>query len=326
MHTAMATSPSCPPWCGWRFLNTGKPPRISVVTFAGQPLLEDIGLQESAQNTGRCLCGAVTWAHTGETTRNLNCHCDECRRGVSAAFTSVKGFRAAGLKIIGPWQDYRYTAKSSRAFCARCGTRIWFRSELWADEVFMNVGALARPEAHQPDRHVLFAEAVGWAAVGDRLPRSERYHVPFPGASGSSSSTKDASAPLSGRCLCGAVRWETEAEPLWGGHCHCDSCRRATGAPFVSFFGMPRAALLWSGTTTNYCSSNGQVSRRFCSACGTHMAYHWAGWPDETHLYAATLHDSSRFVPQAHFHYAERLPWLVLDDSLPRHPQSANAP
>jgi hypothetical protein len=33
-----------------------------------------------------------------------------------------------------------------------------------------------------------------------------------------------------GGCLCGAVRYETTAASEWTWYCHCESCRRHTGA------------------------------------------------------------------------------------------------
>jgi len=53
------------------------------------------------------------------------------------------------------------------------------------------------------------------------------------------------------------------------------------------------------------------------------MTYQFTGWPDETHLYAATLDDPTNFAPQAHFHYAERLPWIEITDDLPKYPGSS---
>ena len=127
-----------------------------------------------------------------------------------------------------------------------------------------------------------------------------------------------------GRCLCGAVTWATQADALWSGHCHCDSCRRATSAPMISFFGVPRDSVTWTGTLAENKTSGGTVTRQFCAACGTQMTYQADIWPDETHLYAATMDDPSQFKPQAHFHYAERLPWLVIDDDLPKYAASAD--
>ncbi|QGX98812.1 GFA family protein [Roseovarius faecimaris] len=131
-------------------------------------------------------------------------------------------------------------------------------------------------------------------------------------------------ADITGRCFCGAVRYATPGPVLWAGHCHCDSCRRATSAPFTSFFGVPRASVRWEGELKTNATSNGRVKRLFCGACGTQMTYQYEGWPDETHLYAATLDNPQSFAPKAHFHYAEKLPWVRITDDLPKYPGSAD--
>ncbi len=129
---------------------------------------------------------------------------------------------------------------------------------------------------------------------------------------------------LSGRCACGAVRWETEGSVLWAGHCHCESCRRACAAHFTSFFGVERSGVSWSGDLAEVWSSAGKVRRQFCPACGTQMTYQSTLWPTETHLYAATLDDPAQFHPRAHFHFAERLPWVQIADDLPKYAASAD--
>jgi len=123
---------------------------------------------------------------------------------------------------------------------------------------------------------------------------------------------------LKGRCLCGAVSYTSNAPILWSGHCHCDSCRRANSALVVSFFGVPRDSVQWKGDLALYRSSE-HVQRGFCGICGTQMYYHSDAWPLETHLFAATLSDPTQFTPQAHYHYAERIPCLAIVDELPKH-------
>ena len=93
----------------------------------------------------------------------------------------------------------------------------------------------------------------------------------------------------------------------------------------TSFFGVPRGSVTWEGGLETHPTSDGRVQRQFCGKCGTQMTYQFEGWPDETHLYAATLDDPSQFQPEAHFHYAEKLPWLRITDDLPKYPGSANA-
>ena len=129
---------------------------------------------------------------------------------------------------------------------------------------------------------------------------------------------------LTGRCRCGEVSWRSPGPVLWAGHCHCDSCRRATSAPFTSFFGVPRNSIEWDGNLSIATSSDGRVSRLFCPQCGTQMTCRSDQWPDEAHLYAATLDDPTLFEPQAHFHFSEKVPWVGPDDSLPKYPGSAD--
>ncbi len=39
--------------------------------------------------------------------------------------------------------------------------------------------------------------------------------------------------PLTGRCLCGAVRFEVDSPLVSANHCHCARCRRRTGTAAV---------------------------------------------------------------------------------------------
>ena len=128
---------------------------------------------------------------------------------------------------------------------------------------------------------------------------------------------------LSGRCLCGAVRWTSDGPVLWAGHCHCESCRRASSSPITSFFGVPRTSVTWSGELAIRASSPGNT-RGFCPTCGSQVSFQSTRWPDETHLYAATLDDPAAFKPEAHYHWAERVSWLQIDDDLPKHDASAD--
>jgi hypothetical protein len=39
---------------------------------------------------------------------------------------------------------------------------------------------------------------------------------------------------LEGGCLCGSVRYRIVGTSKSIGHCHCESCQKASGAPFVT--------------------------------------------------------------------------------------------
>ena len=126
-------------------------------------------------------------------------------------------------------------------------------------------------------------------------------------------------APITGRCLCGATTYRADAPPLWQMHCHCESCRRATGAGFASYFGLPGTALRWTGQHPASFTSSPGTERLFCPTCGTPMAYRSTRFPGEIHLHAGTLDHPGAYRPTAHVHAAERQPWADLHDHLPRH-------
>ena len=123
-----------------------------------------------------------------------------------------------------------------------------------------------------------------------------------------------------GGCLCGAVRYAVDGEPLWVAHCHCQSCRRASGAAVLTFAGYrDHQFRLTQGEPQHYASSPG-VTRSFCGRCGTPLTYEAERCPGEVHLTISSLDRPDRFAPTVHVFTAERIPWLELADDLPRHP------
>jgi hypothetical protein len=40
-----------------------------------------------------------------------------------------------------------------------------------------------------------------------------------------------------GGCLCGALRYEAEGEPLYAGYCYCTDRQKASGSGFIPFMG-----------------------------------------------------------------------------------------
>lgn len=123
---------------------------------------------------------------------------------------------------------------------------------------------------------------------------------------------------FSGRCSCGAVRFEIAGPPKWVAHCHCGDCRRVTGAPYVTYVGLLRDQVAWSGTTPHRYNSSPGVTRSCCGSCGTPLSYEGVRWPGEIHILAGALDDPAALKPQAHVYVGQKLPWVQLSDGLPR--------
>ncbi len=122
-----------------------------------------------------------------------------------------------------------------------------------------------------------------------------------------------------GGCACGAVRYAAAGAPRWAAHCHCRDCRRVAGAPYVTYIGLLKPQVTWSGAAPLRYHSSPGVARSFCGRCGTPLAYEGTRWPDEIHLHAATLDDPGAIEPQAHVYVGQKLPWVQLSDGLPRY-------
>ena len=71
-----------------------------------------------------------------------------------------------------------------------------------------------------------------------------------------------------GGCLCGAVRYQVSGKPLWVGYCHCNSCRRHSGAPVVTFAAFSASQVVFTKGERRVFNSSPGVGRAFCGACG----------------------------------------------------------
>lgn len=126
----------------------------------------------------------------------------------------------------------------------------------------------------------------------------------------------------SGGCLCGAVRFVARGEPRWVAHCHCRSCRKHTGSVVSTSAGFLKENVTYTGTTLASFASSPGVVRRHCERCGTPLSYESAERAAEIDVLVGTFDDPAAIQPTLHVWTEERLPWLHLDENLPRYPKT----
>ena len=118
----------------------------------------------------------------------------------------------------------------------------------------------------------------------------------------------------SGRCLCGAVRFEATGKPKWVRWCHCESCRRHSGAPANAFVSFENDAVtITEGAIAKYNSSPG-VERGFCARCGSTLTCASVRLATETHYYVGAFERAAELKPTGEFFAGERLPWVHIQD------------
>ncbi|MCC7462687.1 MAG: GFA family protein [Gammaproteobacteria bacterium] len=114
-----------------------------------------------------------------------------------------------------------------------------------------------------------------------------------------------------GRCLCGAIRYEVSGNPNWVAICHCRDCQRSAGAPMVVWAMFPGTAVQVTAGAPKTINSSGAAMRSFCPDCGTGLFYRNAdNLPGLVDVQASTLDNPNALPPTVQVQIAERQSWL----------------
>jgi hypothetical protein len=128
-------------------------------------------------------------------------------------------------------------------------------------------------------------------------------------------------SPLTGRCLCGGVRYRIHGAPLTMYHCHCQQCRRASGTSFATNLLVRSESLeLVAGKEllASFESSPGK-RRHFCSRCGSPLFSAAEATASLRSVRGGTLDGDPGLRPTGHFHVASKAARLEISDELPQH-------
>ena len=127
--------------------------------------------------------------------------------------------------------------------------------------------------------------------------------------------------PITGGCLCGAVRYEILAEPIGAGNCHCRTCQRSVGTAYMPVLFVPYQALKISGQYKEFATtsaSGNTMNRGFCPECGTALFGRNSGSDKIRPVNAATLDDPRVYQPHMDFWVSDAQPWDYMDPNLPK--------
>ena len=116
---------------------------------------------------------------------------------------------------------------------------------------------------------------------------------------------------FSGRCLCGLVRFECDAEPEFQACCHCDDCRHASGGVYGSFVFVSGEALQITGEMRSYehkSDRGNTMTKHFCPTCGSHMFGSNSKTPERCAVWVGVIDDARWFKPQAYVYASKKLP------------------
>jgi len=126
--------------------------------------------------------------------------------------------------------------------------------------------------------------------------------------------------PLTGRCLCEAISYQIDGPlgPIF--NCHCSKCRRWHGAAFRTRASIRRSQFRWlSGEhLLSRFKSSDNVTKTFCSVCGSNLASFYDSDPDLVGIALGGLEQDPGQRPLAHIFTASKAPWHEINDDLPQ--------
>jgi hypothetical protein len=127
-------------------------------------------------------------------------------------------------------------------------------------------------------------------------------------------------APYTGGCACGAIRYSTPHAPIFQNHCQCRDCQRRSGTGHGSWLTFPaQSDMEITGQASHWevvADSGAVKSHAFCPVCGTPVYLRIGANPDLVAVAATSLDDSGRFVPHALTYKVRGLAWDDIDPSL----------
>jgi len=103
-------------------------------------------------------------------------HDDDCRKALGGPLTIWIGYKREQVRFTrGSPRTFSKTPGVERSFCASCGSSIGYVDEGLADEIWLTIGFMDRPERFEPQAHGYWRMKLPWIRFDDDLPRTETY-------------------------------------------------------------------------------------------------------------------------------------------------------
>jgi hypothetical protein len=126
---------------------------------------------------------------------------------------------------------------------------------------------------------------------------------------------------ITGKCLCGAVRWESSEPPIVTRVCWCRDCQYTGAGSGTVNAAFKTATFTVTGKTTDYqsvASSGNKMHRRFCTSCGTPLFSEAEARPQLIFVRVGTFDDPNAAQPAMTIWTSSAPQWACFDVELPQ--------
>ena len=129
--------------------------------------------------SGGCLCGAIRYQVDGDLIRSLNCHCDDCRRAISASFGTYVFVEEEDLKIQqGTPKSFDHVNdlgfRLTKRFCENCGTPMFGKGERGGTMVQIKVGTIDDASFVRPEMDLFVSSKLPFVPLSDETEHHDQ--------------------------------------------------------------------------------------------------------------------------------------------------------
>jgi len=118
---------------------------------------------------GSCLCGRVTYTLREPPITIAACHCKQCQKLSTSAFSISAMVNASAVEVVGEMKEWRRTGASGQEsvarFCPCCGTHIYHSNPARPDTLMLKLSSLEDTSIIDPTVHVWVQEKQDWYQI-----------------------------------------------------------------------------------------------------------------------------------------------------------------
>ena len=133
-----------------------------------------MGLENHANYTGGCACGAIRYDIAAQPVMAFHCQCTRCQKATGTGHASAMVFPRAAAKVAGSPKFHESPADSGniarRGFCTQCGSLVLGGSSGEPGLLVVFAGSLDDGRRFAPQAVLFHAHAQPWDAIDPALP------------------------------------------------------------------------------------------------------------------------------------------------------------
>ncbi|PHS73241.1 MAG: aldehyde-activating protein [Cycloclasticus sp.] len=119
------------------------------------------------KQTGRCLCGAMTYEATAMPVMSVTCHCTHCQKATGSAYSTNICVPSDAFNITGDTLTTYVDQGDSgmdlrRFFCSKCGSPIYTEADAMPGLSIIKAGTLDDTNTFKPTANIFCESKMQW--------------------------------------------------------------------------------------------------------------------------------------------------------------------